>query len=359
MGFFDYILNNFIRRRKKLPEGKFQEDKKPKEPMYYDEALKFSKELSVGYTPKVDTLDFAIEQYLSGLLFQHQQGEPYSSYKALTMLCSLNNEYGGKNAKRETALIKELADKRDVVIINQPSELGGTCYRHIAHGEMTGKEEYRLYLSCKRADIAELASKFMEEFGDKAYYFKFCSDEHAAKTRRTEQFVFYIENNEEKLNEILQVIERTKQKNPKLFESSRNLNPFMKNLSGYIGYAPEVEGIYKNLRGEKVPVSKSFNSLLSMALEDSFLHAVTEVVSRDFELSEMVNGEKLPRARDYVKTVLSEIVHERPDAMKNLVSNMKQNLITLSKINPELQINGIELSKGKKQTKDQQIEYDD
>ena len=40
-------------------------------------------------------------------------------------------------------------------------------------------------------------------------------------------------------------------------------------------------------------------------------------------------------------------------------ANMKQNLITLSKINPELQINGIDLSKGKKQTKDQQIEYDD
>lgn len=357
MGFFDYILNNLIRPKRKLPEGKFSNKRvsedEPK--VSYEQALKFNQSLSLGYTPKLDTLEFAIEQYIAGLLQQHEQGEFISSYKALTAICSLNNTKAGRNAKNEDDVIKKVGAIKNTVIINQPSESGGICYRHVAHGNLTGKEEYRLYLSCKREHIAELASKFIDELGDRPYYFKFCADEHAAKIRRSEQFVFYVDGEDGKMNEILQVIESTKRKNPKLFESSKSLNPFMKTLSGYIGYAPDIEGVYKNLRGEKVPVSRSYNSLLSEALEDSFFHAITGVVERDQSLLEKVKGKKLSRAKDYVKTVLGDIVHDRPDLMMKLICNMKQNLITLSRMNSELQIKGIDLSKTKKQDRD--IDY--
>jgi hypothetical protein len=53
------------------------------------------------------------------------------------------------------------------------------------------------------------------------------------------------------------------------------------------------------------------------------------------------------------KTPLKELSPE----LQKLVKSMKQDLKTLSVLNPELQINGIELDK--KKNKDKQIEYDD
>jgi hypothetical protein len=256
----------------------------------------------------------------------------------------MNNDYGGNNAKNEEDLLDRLVNDDSFFVYSQPSASGGACFRHITHGKVTGDEKIRLYLNCKREHTAELASKFIEEANDMPYYFKFCADEHAAKTRRSEQFVFYVED-ENAVNETMQVIERIKQKNPEMFQSSRYLNPFMKTISGYVGIAPNVSGVYKNLRGENIPISQSYNSLLSEALEDALYHSVVDVVSRDFDLSTKVEGEKLPTINDYVETVLGDIVLGRPDAMKKLVSGVKQNLVTLSKLNPELQIKGIDLSK--------------
>ena len=354
MGFLDFIKDKLIRNRKKLPEGKFLEPRGEHAPKTGMSPIKFDKGLKVDYVPKINTVEFAIEQYLFGLVEQQELGMWYSPYKALTALCSMDNSNGGRNAKNEENLMKKINQRNDIVVINQPSSSGGTCFKHVAHGRLSGKEDYRLYINCKRENIAALADRFIEEFGDSAYYFKFCTDEHAAEIRRSEQFVFYVENEPGQVNEILQKIEKTKQKYPKLFEASQNMNPFMKNLSGFIGYAPDVEGIYKNLKGEKIPISHSYNSLLSTALEDSFLHSVREVVSRDYDLSIKTNGENLPKAKDYVKAVLPDII-DRPEVLKKLISNMKENLVTLSKLNSELQINGIDLSKSKEEEKN--IDY--
>lgn len=356
MGFFDFLLSK-LKIQKKLPEGKFlssnrsgkQEDKR--------NGRNFNDEIKLGFSPKIKTLDFAIEQYINGLLYHHQKGEFYSSYKVLTNLCSMDSSKPGKNKKKEELLLKRINDDEKCCYINQPSANGGVCYRHVVHGEPV-KEDYRLYLSCKRENIASLANALMDEFGDTNYYFKFCTDEHAASIARSEQFVFFVDNNPESLNRLLRGIDNTRRMHPELFKGSENMNPFMKDFLGYIGYAPEVEGKFTNLRGEKIPISQSYNSLLSQALEDSFLHSVREVVSRDEALSIKVNGEKLYTAKAYVKSVLSDII-KRPEMLEKLVKSMKQDLRTLSVLNPELQINGIELERDKKKSKDKQIEYDD
>ena len=350
MGFFDFILSK-IKPQKKLPEGKFLSSNQDKR----RNGRNFNDEIKLGISPKIKTLDFAIEQYVAGLLYHYQKGEHYSSYKVLTNLCSMDSSKAGKNKKNEEQLLRRIGTDEKCVYLNQPSASGGICYRHVIHGE-PGKNDYRLYLSCKRENIASLANALMDEFGDINYYFKFCSDEHAAAIARSEQFVFFVNNEPESLNKLLRGIDNTKRMHPEFFKGSENMNPFMKDFLGYIGYAPEVEGKFINLRGESIPISQSYNSLLSQALEDSFLHSVREVVSRDEDLSIKVNGEKLPTAKSYVKTVLGDII-ERPEMLEKLVKSMKQDLKTLSVLNPELQINGIELDK--KKNKDKQIEYDD
>ncbi len=351
MGFFDFILSK-IKPQKKLPEGKFLSSNQDKRG-----GRNFNDEIKLGISPKIKTLDFAIEQYVAGLLYQYQKGDYYSSYKVLTNLCSMDSSKAGKNKKNEEQLLRRIGTDEKCVYLNQPSASGGICYRHVIHGE-PGKNDYRLYLSCKRENIACLANALMDELGDTNYYFKFCSDEHAATISRSEQFVFFVDGEPDSLNKLLRGIDNTKRMHPELFKGSENMNPFMKDFLGYIGYAPEVEGKFTNLRGESIPISQSYNSLLSQALEDSFLHSVREVVSRDEDLSIKVKGEKLPTAKSYVTTVLGDIFN-RPDMLEKLVKSMKQDLRTLSVLNPELQINGIELDKAKKKNKDKQIEYDD
>lgn len=349
MGFFDFINRILKRDQKRLPEAKYKTENRVKSglPKSYDDARKFNNSVKVDYIPKPDTLEFAIEQYLASLSYQTQNGEFYSPYNALVALCSIDNSVAGNNARNETELLKRIEKDKKSFVFSQSNLNGDVFYRHISHGSHKSKDEYRLYINCKRENIAALARKFIDELGDSEYYFKFCADEHANKKRRSEQFVFYLGSDEIEMNNILQAIERTRQKNPKLFEASRNVNPFMRKLTDYIGYAPEVEGKFVNLHGQTIPISESYNTLLSEALDDAFYHSVKEVVARDLELSKKVKGECFKTSKEYVQKILPEILGNRPDSLKKLVTSMKTDLVTLSRLNPELQIKGVTLEKKK------------
>jgi hypothetical protein len=198
-------------------------------------------------------------------------------------------------------------------------------------------------LNCKRENVANLATKFIQEFGNQPFYFKFDSDYQASSTNRSEQFVFYTPK--EDTERVKNVIRRVKEKNPDLFIGSENMNPFIKSEDGYIGCAPEVHtDIYNGLDGKKEPVSRSYNSVLSKALEDSLKNNLRNIVSTDYNLSMKLQGKYYDELQPYALTVLDEI-YSSPQKMKQLVEGMKRNLTELSQKNPVLDIKGISKSK--------------
>ena len=114
----------------------------------------------------------------------------------------------------------------------------------------------------------------------------FLFNTNSAKTARAEQFVFYCKE-EKDLIEKIKTIEQTKAKYPELFKGSENTNPFLKNIDGYIAYAPEPQkGKYTPIFGnEEKEVAKSYNALLSEGLKDALFHSLKDIKSFMSELA--------------------------------------------------------------------------
>ena len=347
MGFLDFIKKKIFGRfnkNKGLPKGS-------KEPITVEnmvvsdikqtiESEEFNKQLQVDFSPKPQTLDFALSQYVLGLLHQYNSGEYVNSYRVLTGLSALNNSSPGNNKKNEEILIENIKRNQGLTLIEQKDSKGNIGFNHVMSKAPRKEHDTRVYINCKRENVAELANKFIQEFGDKPFYFKFCSDNQASKTGRSEQFVFYTNSKSDELNTVLSTIERTKQKHPKLFEGAENTNPFMKNISGYLAYAPEVDDIFIGLDNKKRPISQSYNSLLSSALEDSFTNAICDLSARDYELAKKMDGKIYDEPAPYIIQVLGDVVNS-PDRLKDLVQKMKQNLSMEVSKNPKLDIKGI------------------
>lgn len=115
---------------------------------------------------------------------------------------------------------------------------------------------------------------------------------------------------------------------------------FLKNLDGYIAYAPEVHsGKFINLDNKSKKIACSYNSLLSCALEDSSLHAIRAVSSVDFSLNQQTQGKYYNSLAPYVISgVLKEIEYGDPNRKRQLLNSIKLNLAILQSKNPELDI---------------------
>ncbi len=359
MGFLDFIKNKLFKRRESLPEAQnaFQVESSNARSVGNVTTENLDNFVKVDYTPKIETfspnpgtIDFALQQYIFGLQFQYQNGKPFNSYSALTGLCGMDTSVQGYNAQNEMKFLNRLANDGKVNLVNQYAADKSVCFRHVQHGRDAGNTNTRLYVNCKRENIAELADKFYEEFGDRPYYFKFCSDSQASRNRRSEQFVFYLSSEPHELNEVIQTIERTRQKNPRLFEGSKNMNPFMKEINGYIGFAPDVKvDEFQTIKGGKKPITaRSYNTLLSESLTDCFTDAIRDVVSRDYDLSVMMGGQYYDSAQPYIGTVLGKIC-DSPEHQKKLIEKMKSNLKISSQKNSLLSIKGIELDRNVEQ----------
>ena len=121
------------------------------------------------------------------------------------------------------------------------------------------------------------------------------------------------------------------------------MNPFMRDVKGYIAYAPDINtDFYHRMNGEHSTLSaRSYNTLLGEALEDSFTHAMQDIVSHDYELSKAMNGEYHDTPQPYVNAVLEKI-NSNPIEQKKLVAKIKDNLRICSKNNSLLSIRGLE-----------------
>lgn len=176
------------------------------------------------------------------------------------------------------------------------------------------------------------------------YYFKFNAQEASQSQRRSEQLVFY-SSDEKNLNDVLNAIKNTQMKYPNLFEGAKNTNPFLKKVEGYIGYAldPKTD-TYKMLDGTEKKCAKSYNSLLSSALEDSFVHSIREIVYKDPDLSRRMSFADTNAPDAYIQNVLEE-VYKNDNLKFELIDKMKGCLEKTSQNNTELDIVGIDKKK--------------
>lgn len=347
MGLWDFIKSKIFKKTTALPEAQIPVTQINNT---YANSSDFDNRIKLDYTPKPKSIENALQQYVYSLLVQQESNGVFNSYRALTSLGGMDTSNKGNNLQNEEKFVSRLANDRNINMINQFAADKSVCFRHVQNGRDAKNTDMRLYINCKRENIAELANKFYEEFGNTPYYFKFCTDNQANNKRRSEQFVFYLSSEPKEMNRVVQTIERTRRKNPKLFEDSRNMNPFMKDINGYIGYAPDVNvDEFQTIDGKrKVLSARSYNTLLSEVLTDCFTGAIKDVVSHDYNLSLKIGGQSYDSPVPYVISSLREIC-ENPEHQRKLIEKMKSNLEISAKRNPLLDIKGI--GKGKETEK--------
>ena len=292
-----------------------------------------------------DSIEGAIEQYLNCLLYHRQQNKRISSYGALTSIGGIVDTMSpGRNLENENVVLNNLKSDSRYVVQDQKSADGKPAFHHVIKGKShsTNAVKERLYLNCRRENVALLANELLKELdGLDSFYFKFDADAQMQKTSRPEKFVFYLTDDPKELDAIVGGIEKVKARRPELFKDSNVKSPFLQSF-GDIMYASQPQtDEYKALDGTTQKVSKSYNSFLATALNDAYYQAIRETVAKDYKLTERINGAVFNNAEMYTFSSLEDIM-ESPDNKKVLFENMKRNLQICMQKNPVLDIKGLE-----------------
>ena len=123
----------------------------------------------------------------------------------------------------------------------------------------------------------------------------------------------------------------------------------MKRVNNFIGYAPDVSGIYTNYQNKTTPIVPSYNSLLSKALEESYTLSAREIISKDKELTILTKGEIYEYTEPYLK-LYPKIMEKYGD---NFLEMMKINLKNAMERNKE----DLDINFGQQEEKEN-IKYD-
>ena len=151
-----------------------------------------------------------------------------------------------------------------------PIEQDGTVdadFLHCFPFEYSGNTSCRLYLNVKPENIAELASKLLEKSRQqhRRVYFKFWTNDE-----RSDPFLIYANYNT--VEAFVDMLKEIRQENPKIFEGCQNINPFLTNIDGFIGFGEEPK--YKH---------SSFNLERSEAIQEFRKEVVDEAVVQEFK----------------------------------------------------------------------------
>lgn len=356
MNIIELIKNFFKPKKMFLPEPTQKEEKTqngfyaPAEDkkehnisanFYENKRNHFTKQLS----PKTkiapyNSFEHAIEQYLQSLSYLYDKQHIVNSYKALTSLEAYSNQKPGDNKKVEENLINILKHNpnynSDFKVMEQKSSNGNVGFYHIQsknYSYQYSKDSIRLYINIQRENISKFSSQLIKQLRGEDFYFKFVSDNQLDENDRSESIVIYTDTNH--LEKIVQAINIIQQENPELTRNSIGVNPFMKKINNFTGYAPDVDGTYINENNEIFNTSPSFNTLLSHVLEDSYVSVAKELIAKDKELTLLTNGEIYDNSEPYVQ--LYPLISKKYNAQ--LIENMKYKLQKAKIRNDRLDIN--------------------
>ena len=154
---------------------------------------------------------------------------------------------------------------------------------------------------------------------------------------RSEKMVFYLSDDENELNQIVNAIEDVKNTYPEIFENVET-NPFTENLDG-ITYSNEViDTTYTDISGNKQYIDASYNTLLASALEDSYMISIKDMATRKKFLAEKINGDNFKE----FNSILGDIM-DNPTLKQQLILGIKHNLKICMQQNPTLKIKGLDV----------------
>ena len=115
----------------------------------------------INYQINPNTPESAIEQYLMALLYRRKNNDNINSQGALTDLGGLQDQKNpGKNPENEKIVLNKIRRDRRYSIQEQKSRNGEVDFYHIFKGKH-GKTVNRLYLNCKRENVAVLNGNIM------------------------------------------------------------------------------------------------------------------------------------------------------------------------------------------------------
>lgn len=284
----------------------------------------------------LNTVEGAIQQFLNAYAYETQR-QNNNVYSILTSIGG-KVEHGKSNQKEENAFLSELKKDNQINIIDQ-----NNAFYHIQTKSWQQKRlgiDTRLYLNPKKENLIPLVNEIIKKNGNSPLYLKFESENQmqqmALQDRgRSEKIVIYANGGKDgNLGKIGQILTQIEMERPELFKDGGYLNPFMKSIDGVISYAADPKtNQYIQLNGETMNVSKSYNSFLSVALEESMNQALHDIVNS----GKIKNFDKMNRTQQV--TVLLEQSPEK------IIMPMKKYLTQCQKNNPVLDIKGIETEK--------------
>lgn len=293
----------------------------------------------VQYSTK--TVEGAIQQFLNAYVYESARGDS-SVYSILTGL-------GGRveqkrfNPIAENLFLNNLKQNKQFNIKNQHN-----AFYHIYNKEwqQAGLDiDTRLYLNPTRENLIPMVEEILKRNGNNPIYLKLETEaqmqQKAMKNEgRSEKIVIYANGGKDgNIGRIGQILTQIKNEKPEIFNGCEYMNPFMKNIDGIASYAPSPNtSNFIRLDGQTVNVSKSYNSFLAEALEESMNQALNDIA-----MSRKINGfDQLSRTQQVQK-----LLETSPD---KIILPMKRYLAQCQRNNPILDIKGIE----KEQNKDKE-----
>lgn len=289
----------------------------------------------------IKTVEGAIQQFLNAYVYESAKGDS-SVYSILTGL-------GGRveqerfNPIAENLFLNNLKKNKQFNIKNQHN-----AFYHIYNKEwqQAGLDiDTRLYLNPTRENLIPMVEEILKRNGNNPIYLKLETEaqmqQKAMKNEgRSEKIVIYANGGKDgNLGRIGQILTQIKNEKPEIFKGCEYMNPFMKNIDGIASYAPSPNtSNFIRLDGQTVNVSKSYNSFLAEALEESMNQALNDIA-----MSRKINGfDQLSRTQQVQK-----LLETSPD---KIILPMKRYLAQCQRNNPILDIKGIE----KEQNKDKE-----
>lgn len=348
MKIWDYIKSKLLNKKKALPEPKNEIDENNQSILTSTSGKKsFDERIKVDIDIKPNTIESAIDKYILAIMKADIPFNELSTYNVLIRIGALPNIDDGNSFYNQKKFIEDVnkdlygyrLDVKSDMEMNENATKNDFYHATNDWNKSAEDIKYRIYLNCEKTNVVELASRFAKELENQDFYFKFGAAEN--ESERSEKFVFYLED-EEDLEQKIAVINKVNREKPELFKNAHSVNPFLKNRNGYIAYAPEIhKGIYNNLIGETKVIDKSYNTLLSEALQDSLLEATKEIAMEDFDMAIESGVYNFTNIRQLYQSKLLDCIYYDQSLKSKAIDLIKKKLEIISEKNPELDIKGI------------------
>lgn len=288
------------------------------------------------------TVEGAIQQFLNAYVYESERGNS-SVYSILTGLGG-RVERGQRNPIAENELLNDLKQNKQFNVVNQNNaffHIQNEAWKHAGVGIDT-----RLYLNPAKENLIPMVEEILKRNGNNPLYLKFESEnqmqQKAEKNEgRSEKIVIYANGGKDgNLGRIGQILTQMKSEKTEMFKGCEYMNPFMKNIDGIASYARDPNtSKFIRLDGQIVDISRSYNSFLAEALEESMNQAL-----RDITMSRKINGfEQLSKTQQ-----VQRLLETSPE---KIILPIKRYLAQCQRNNPVLDIKGIEKEQNEKKEK--------